>query len=287
MPAVYAHCRFGEELISYLPPSFQKGIEPYMDAFRLGTQGPDILFYHRPLKSNSLRKKGSTMHQAAGKSFFLRQANRLLTEKLVQKQGEGYIPDSADAAYVAGFLCHFLLDVHLHPTVYALQATGVPHGRIESELDKYFLRKDGRPIRGYNTASPFGNEPITAKACAAALDATEEEASRAIKTIKKINGWFSSKNGAIHAVAHTGLSLVGLNKKFGSMFLYKKDDPRCTQAVQTMAKAWEETLPIAAKIVEEYFNDLAKNVESGKLPSIFQYIYTGERCQAGDVCDIH
>ena len=84
-----------------------------MDAFRLGTQGPDILFYHRPLKSNSLRKKGSTMHQAAGKSFFLRQANRLLTEKLVQKQGEGYIPDSADAAYVAGFLCHFLFIVSL------------------------------------------------------------------------------------------------------------------------------------------------------------------------------
>ncbi len=286
MPAVYAHRRFGEALISYLPPSFQKGIAPYMDTFLLGTQGPDVLFYHRPLKSNPLRKKGSTMHQAAGKSFFLRQATRLLTEKLVKKQDEGYIPDSADAAYVAGFLCHFLLDVHLHPTVYALQETGVPHGRIESDLDKYFLRKDGKPTRGYNAMTSFGNEPITAKACAAALDATEEEARRAIKTMKKINGWFSSKNGMVHAVAHTGLSLVGLNKKFGSMFLYKKDDPRCEQAVIAMAKAFEETLPIAAKIVEEYFNDLAKNVESGKLPSIFQYIYTGERCQQGDVCDL-
>lgn len=286
MPAVYAHCRFGEELISYLPPSFQQGLAPYMDAFRLGTQGPDILFYHKPLKSNPLRQKGVDMHHLAGKSFFLRQANRLLTEKLVKKEGEGYLPDSADAAYIAGFLCHFLLDVHLHPTVYELQATGIAHGKIESELEKYMLRKDGKPTRGYNTTTPFGNEPSTAKACAAALDAKEEEAARAIKTIKKINGWFSSTNGALHGLAHMALSLVGLNKKFGSMFFYKKDDPRCEETVKTLAEKWQETLPFAAKIVEEYFTDLAKNVESGTLNPIFQYMYTGERCKVGEACDI-
>ncbi|MBQ8394855.1 MAG: zinc dependent phospholipase C family protein [Clostridia bacterium] len=285
MPAVYAHCRFGEELISYLPPSLQKGLEPYMDAFRLGTQGPDILFYHKPLKSNPLRKKGSDMHRKAGKSFFLRQAKRLLTENLVKKEGDGYVPDSADAAYIAGFLCHFLLDVRLHPTVYEAQATGLAHGKIESELEKYMLRKDGKPTRGYNTASPFGNERSTAKACAAALDAKEEEAARAIKTIQKLNGWFTSKNGALHAAAHTGLSLVGLNKKFGSMFLHKKDDPHCKETVEALARHWQEALPFAAKIVEEYFHDLAKNVENGELDPIFAYTYAGEKCQ-GTACEI-
>lgn len=286
MPAVYAHCRFGEELISYLPPSFQKGLAPYMDAFRLGTQGPDILFYHKPLKSNPLRKKGVDMHHKTGKSFFLRQAKRLLTENLVKKEGEGYIPDSADAAYIAGFLCHFLLDVRLHPTVYETQATGVAHGKIESELDKYMLRKDGKPIRGYNTTTPFGNEGSTVKACAAALDAKEEEAARAIKTIKKINGWFSSPSGALHAFAHTALSLVFLNKKFGSMFLHKKDDPRCKKTVEILAEKWQEALPFAAKIVEEYFNDLSKNVENGELDPVFTHTYKGERCEAGEACDI-
>ena len=286
MPAVYAHRRFGEEVISYLPPSFQKGIEPYREAFLLGTQGPDVLFYHRPLKSNSLRKKGSAMHRATGKSFFLRQSHRLLIEKLVKKGGDGYIPDSADAAYITGFLCHYLLDVHLHPTVYELEDTGVPHGRIESELDKAMLRKDGKPIRGYNTTTPFGNEPYAAKACAAALDIPEKEAAIAVKTMKKINGWFSSDNPLRHAWIHSLLAIVGLNKKFGSMFLHKKDDPKCEEAVKTLMEKWQETQPIAARVIEEYFTDLGKNAESGKLPPIFQYIYTGERCPTGAACDI-
>ena len=286
MPAAYAHRRFGEELISYLPPSFQKGLAPYMDTFCLGTEGPDVMFYHQPLKSNPVRKKASSMHYATGKSFFLRQGNRLLTEKLVKKEGDGYIPNSADAAYVLGFLCHYLLDVHVHSIVYELEETGVSHGRIESELDKAMLRKEGKPIRGYNTTSPLGNELNSIKACAAALDIQETEAARAVKTMKKINGFFSSKNFVQHWVLHSLLTIMGVNKKFGGMFLHKKDDPKCTDTVVKMLEQWENTLPIAAKIAEDYFNNLGKYVENGELPDMFEYGYTGEYCPNGKPCQI-
>ena len=286
MPAAYAHRRFGEELISYLPPSFQKGLAPYMDTFFLGTEGPDVMFYHQPLKSNPVRKKASTMHYATGKSFFLRQGNRLLTEKLVKKEGGGYVPDSADAAYILGFLCHYLVDVHLHPLVYELEETGVPHGRIESEFDKVMLRKDGKPIRGYNTTSPLGNEPYTVKACAAALDIQEHEAAKAIKTMKKINGYFSSKNPLLHCAFHSLLTIMGVNKKFGSMFLYKKDDPKCAETVLKMRDAWENTLPKAARIAEDYFQNLDTYVKNGELPDIFEHGYTGEYCPNGKPCQI-
>ena len=76
MPAIYAHDSFGRSVVSYLPPSFSEFYQKYPEAFRLGFQGPDILFYHKPLKSNPIKKRGMALHvDAAGGDFFHLQAN--------------------------------------------------------------------------------------------------------------------------------------------------------------------------------------------------------------------
>ncbi len=275
MPAIYAHYSFGERVLSTLPPILSENIRRFKEAFALGTQGPDILFYHHPIKKNSTRKKGSDLHFFPAEGFFLRQAKRLMHENLIKIENGILLPHSAEASYVAGFLCHFVLDVFAHPIVYALQATGVSHGKIESEFDKFLLRKDHKPIRGYNTAQFATKENESDVACANVLDVGLEEAQLSIKTMRKINSWFSHKCEAFHLLAHVILAFGGMERKFGDMFLHKKDDTRCKECKPLLNDALEEAIPFASALIEEYFKNLPNIVESGILNNFFQNNYTG------------
>ncbi len=275
MPAVYAHYSFGEKVLDSLPHTLAERFSRFHEAFALGTQGPDILFYHRPLKKNPTRQKGSDMHFAAAESFFSRQAKRLTNENHVTPQNGAWLPRSAEAAYVAGFICHFALDVYAHPIVYELQSTGVSHGKIESEFDKYLLRKDDKPVRGYNTAQFAVCRNGTAEACANVLDVTTEEIRLAVKTIRKINGWFSQKHETFHVLAHTALKLVGLDEKFGDMFLRKHDDPRCETCNLRLNEALQSAVPFTATLLTEYFSRISEFAAGERLNDFFQNNYTG------------
>lgn len=276
MPAVYAHYTFGLKVLNALPKSLTENILRFREAFELGTQGPDILFYHHPIKKNSIRQKGSDMHFVSAESFFVRQAKRLTHEGHVAFEQDVPSLLSAEAAYVAGFLCHFALDVFAHPTVYELQATGISHGKIESEFDKYLLRKDGRSIRGCNTARFATDAHGVVLACANVLDIKPEEAELAIKTMRKINGWFGNRFETFHAFAHAVLKLGGMDRKFGDMFLRKKDDTRCAECNLRLENALQTAVDFTAALAEEYFSRLRTIAQGEKLNNFFEHDYTGE-----------
>lgn len=275
MPAIYAHMRFGEAVNATLPPSFSEITEKYPEAFCLGTQGADILFYHKPLRSNPIKKKGSDVHHTSADGFFATQAKRLIEENKALGKAENDLPDSAFAAYLMGFLCHFTLDVYCHPKIYELEATGVSHGRIESEFDKYFLKKDGKPIRGYNVGMHMHPDNGTAEACAKTLDVTEEQSRLSIKTMRKINGWFSCKCEAFHMLAHVVLKIVKMENKFGGMFLHKKDEPHCTQLNPILEERWTAAIDRAATLIQGYFTSLPEIANNGEMDEFFRNNYTG------------
>ena len=275
MPALFAHYSFGEKVLSALPATLSENIQRFHEAFSLGTQGPDILFYHHPLKKNDTRAKGSDMHFLPGESFFLRQAKRLTLENFVKRENGQLLPSSAEASYVAGFLCHFVLDVFAHPTVYALQATGISHGRIESEFDKHLLKKEGLPIRGSNFWQFLTIENSADTACANILDVSVAEAQLSIKTMKKLNSWFSKKSPLFHTLIHSLLTIGGMEFKFGGMFIHKKDEPRCADTMLRLDDAYSTAIPFASSLLEEYFYTLPEIAESKHLNDFFQNNYTG------------
>ena len=275
MPAFYTHKYFGEEVIATLPPAFSENIQKYPEAFYLGTQGPDILFYHQTLRKNPIKTKGMDAHIASADGFFIKQAERLVENGYVTVQDGIYLPNSAYAAYIAGFLCHFILDVHVHPHVYEKQATGVSHGKIESELDKFLLRKNGKPIRGYNTAGMITSENGTAEACAKTMDVTLAQAKLSIKTIRTINGWFSNKCELFHHFAHFVLKIAGMENKFGDMFLHKEDDPACKDWNEVLYQDYLSALPTAKALIVEYFSTLSNIVRNGEINEFFRNNYTG------------
>lgn len=145
MPAVITHYLFGQALYEERMPAIG-GSRDAADAFLLGNQGPDPLFYAvlRP-SLRSCRHLGGLMHDEATPELLaaLREAAEGLAE------GERAV----GRAYALGFLCHYVLDSAVHPLVFAQQfalcGAGEPgltetdgsavHAVIESEFDELTL----------------------------------------------------------------------------------------------------------------------------------------------------
>lgn len=154
MPAIITHDLFGRDLID-------KGLVPMgpssaeRQAFLLGNQGPDPLFYSivASVRMKGFNHLGSLMHDEKTPELLTAFHNAL--------------KDFAGAdifiarAYALGFLCHYSLDSHMHPLVYFWQhnmcEVGVPdltpenghevHAAIESEFDEMVLYvKQGKTI---------------------------------------------------------------------------------------------------------------------------------------------
>lgn len=146
MPAIITHDFFGRDLIDAgvvpVGPS-----EAERQAFLLGNQGPDPLFYSVVVSGHlkPFTKLGTTMH------------NEKTVELLNAFKNALDAFSGADLAvvqaYALGFLCHYSLDTHMHPFVYFWQYgicdAGIDgltrkegsevHATIESELDEMVL----------------------------------------------------------------------------------------------------------------------------------------------------
>ncbi|WP_165054152.1 MULTISPECIES: peptidase [unclassified Adlercreutzia] len=145
MPAIITHDTFGHEVYSTLF-EFIGGTRDEAEAFLLGNQGPDPLFYSvvNPRLAPA-RRLGSIMH------------DQMPAELLCAlKRSVATLPEadrSCARAYALGFLCHYELDSAAHPLVFfwqhALCDAGVEglgrehgsdvHALIESELDELVL----------------------------------------------------------------------------------------------------------------------------------------------------
>jgi len=157
MPAILTHDLFGQDAYELLRGTLGCATQAERDAFLLGNQGPDPLFYlvASPLVPEKDRV-GNLMHDES-------------PAKLVASLG--YALDALDErgrsvgrAYAVGFLCHYLLDRSVHPLVYAqvyaLCDAGVEgldrsdgdfvHAEIERDLDEMVLfTKTGETVATY------------------------------------------------------------------------------------------------------------------------------------------
>lgn len=159
MPALITHDFFGRDVYDN-SFNFIGGSRDEADAFLLGNQGPDPLFYSvlRPSLHEHFRL-GNIMH------------DQKPSELLVAFKKSLSILESEEAAigraYAMGFLCHYTLDSTIHPLVffneYLACDAGVSgltradgsevHATIESELDELVLfTKRETTVASFNPA---------------------------------------------------------------------------------------------------------------------------------------
>ncbi len=279
MPAIFTHIQFGKEVAETLPAPLKDLTERYPEAFYLGTQGPDILFYHKPMKKkakNPARALGWALHAQPSAPFFLRAAKKIYENEENRDDTGSFHPHGAQAAYLIGFLCHFILDSAAHPTIDAHSVNGLTHGKIESELDKFQFRKIGRPARGFNAATLYADGKEAQTTAAELFGVSQKEMGVAMRSMKKINRLFSHRCGFVHGFCHLALSLVGMNGSFGEMFLHKKDDARCQTLLPRLNEIYEEAKKVALQRIPLFFEKLPCYAQENKISDEFyRYDYSG------------
>lgn len=164
MPAFITHYLFSEEMLDIIANDVD--FELNRSAVAIGTQGPDIFFFHRFLPifmaGKSRRKVGGALHKSQ-------------PAKLFEAMAE-YIPTSSypniARSYAYGFVMHYALDKSCHPFVYAFENSvmikGKPthhstgHNTIEHGMDTYILnmKKGIADPSDFDSAGTFGNDDI-------------------------------------------------------------------------------------------------------------------------------
>ena len=146
MPAATTHVEFAKDVLRTIDETEKKRITN-TSMFWLGSQGPDMLFFHRAsVLPGSLHKYGNLMH------------NEKVPE--VMEFFEHWVADDADLySYFMGYLCHYALDSTAHPLINAIAKRrhdqagvheGSTHVTMEADIDVWMLHQRGRTISSYD-----------------------------------------------------------------------------------------------------------------------------------------
>lgn len=183
MPAIITHDLFAKDLYG---ETFETvgGSRDEAEAFLLGNQGPDPLFFAATdPRYLAFSQVGTTLHR-------VRPAEVLLAFK----QAVAMLPAplrSTGRAYVLGFACHYELDRAVHPLTFsqerALCHAGVEglgpedhsevHALIETEMDEFVLT-----AKRNETVASFNPAKAVLKGSDTMLAAVSQLYARAVKT---------------------------------------------------------------------------------------------------------
>lgn len=226
MPALITHDTFGRDVYADRYEFIGESRDE-CDAFLLGNQGPDPLFYSvASPRLHAVHRLGSVMH-AQRPTELLCALRRSLDFLAPEDRPVG-------RAYALGFLCHYSLDVTAHPLVfcqqYALCDAGEPgltrdnggdvHALIESELDELVLtvRRHASvatfdPSREILKGSDHVLDVVSSMYAFMAMDvyglAVPPDAFKAsVKLFRRVQRLFWSPSGAKRAVIGRVESLV-------------------------------------------------------------------------------
>ncbi|KUO77630.1 MAG: hypothetical protein APF77_19955 [Clostridia bacterium BRH_c25] len=114
MPALLTHYLCGNAMLKLVEDDHMRNsILNHRNVFNLGTQGPDIFFYYGAwpwTKNKGMTEFGDRMHEERTGEFIL--------EALKYSAGYDEPSKSVLAAYMCGYLCHYVLDCHTHPYIF-------------------------------------------------------------------------------------------------------------------------------------------------------------------------
>ncbi len=214
MPSSYAHYRFGGQMLMRLPESVKAAAEKFRKLYDLGTHGPDLFFYYRPLAHTQVAKLGKKYHFSPGKPLFQAAARRLRLQ-----------PREDAQAYLYGLLTHYALDSVCHPYVKQAQDGGIAdHVEIETEFDRLLLQTDAlilpkpRIPTGYMRLTRQESEMLAAFYPQATPRQLREAAGTMAFLIRKC----SYKPGAKYRILKKALG-----SKFSQFLMTPQANPRC------------------------------------------------------------
>lgn len=129
MPGVYAHYRFGRQVISNLSPKQKQCVTRFRRLYDMGLYGGDIFHYYSLLMETDTGKLEETYHGQSGIAFF--------SQALAQANTEGA------RAYLYGVLAHYCLDSLCKAYLLRQKEAGASLAALDADFDSYLLTIDG------------------------------------------------------------------------------------------------------------------------------------------------
>lgn len=254
MPSMYAHYSCGKKVLDILPREIQELINSHKSLYLTGLQGPDVLFYYKPLKKNRVSTYGNEMHDRPAAGFFRAAAQRLCEAESSQA--------AAMQSYLLGFVCHFALDSICHGYVEKkIAASGVSHIQIEAEFDRFLLQKDGHDPLRYRTADSLRAGSARSAAENARVisrcfgDISPAEIRKAIKSMISYSNFLlcpdTPKGNAKRKAIYAALKATGKYDSLRHMIPSKDGEPACADSNLRLQKLMDQkAVPLAARLIE-------------------------------------
>ena len=264
MPSTYTHYRFGQEVIQKVPDDIQKIILKNKELYDIGLHGPDILFYYQPLKTNPINSIGYQMHEHQGKEFF-DYALKIIGEK----------PVDEDLAYLLGFICHFTLDATCHGYIdQKIAQSGVSHGEIEVEFDRFLMIEDGLdPIR-HKLTNHIIPSIDHARIIAPFFNVTAQQVVKALKSMKFYNGLLIAPSKLKRNFIYALLRITGNYQEMHGLIVNYEANPLCKDSTEKLNQLYKQAIEKAVELISEYVH--LSSLEKTK-DDFYQYTFSGKK----------
>ena len=264
MPSFYAHDRFGAIAARLLREDLREIIAGHGRQYAIGLQGPDLFFYYRPWGENPVNSYGVHLHGVSAYPFFRRALGTVRT----------YGRDSAEYAYLLGFIGHFILDSECHPYVdEMIRKTGVTHLEIESEFEKFLLRRDGRNPLSYPVYELIPTDKRTAEAIAPFYsDAiTPEIIQRSLKEFKMVKRLFVRPGAVGQTAIHLAMKAFGRYDAMKGLMNLRRDNPACRESNEGLFQRFDNAIELAVRMMENFDSALRSGVRlDGRFDRTFE-----------------
>lgn len=260
MPATYAHQMFGDLVFAALPDAFRSRVAAEKDLFNIGLQGPDILFYYHPLKSNPVSRLGHEMHCESGRELFekaLKESmafeKELHTSSSVEKTQSGSLPEPA-MIYLYGVLCHFSLDSTCHGYINQYEKdNGVSHCDIEGELDRYLIERAGKDPLKENLTKDFHASKRSAGFITPFYRGLPEKTIySALKSFKGFHSLLYCPRDLKRNALYRGLKLIGQYEGLRGHIISKDANPACAGSDKEIEERIRLAVPLAVRLITQF-----------------------------------
>ena len=241
MPAAYTHYRFGRDVLRLLPPETRQTIASHRALYDIGLHGPDIFFFYHPLTDNAVARMGHALHRQTGATVLRRMA-ALLSQA----------PSEAATAYLYGFLCHFALDSACHGYVGQMEALGVGHSLLETQLDRSYLVEDRLDPERVNPTGHLKPSPEAARVIAAFFpQVTERAVEASVRDMIRVQQLLLPTSHAKRTMLQGAARLLKKDYVAG-MVMPTRESLACRQMVARLRAMYEEALPVAVSLIEDF-----------------------------------
>lgn len=112
MAGLFSHLIAGKTLLTRIDGKYKDVVSNNLQAYYLGTQGPDLFFYYYTrVFYRSTRPLGQALHKERVGKFI---SELIYHTKHIKNEKQRGVA----TAYLLGYICHYVVDAHTHPYIY-------------------------------------------------------------------------------------------------------------------------------------------------------------------------